>query len=217
MADKTTKAHQRYALADGTQVPGVTTILNILDKPALIHWAWELGMQQQDYRKVRDKAANIGTIAHQLIECDIKQIPFDPSAYAPQDVDRAENAYLAWLEWTRHYHLATVHSELQLVSEEYRYGGTLDWVARKGDRVWLIDFKSSKGIYEEMKYQLAAYQALWNENYPNDQIAQCHLIRLGKDDGNFEHHRYLDLSREFEIFKHCLAIYQLRRNAKKRN
>lgn len=36
-----TKVHTKYISKDGEQVPGVTTILGILSKPALIHWSWE--------------------------------------------------------------------------------------------------------------------------------------------------------------------------------
>ena len=58
------KAHQRYKTKDGVIVPGVTTILSILAKPALIYWSWNLGMQGIDYRKVSDKAKDIGTLTH---------------------------------------------------------------------------------------------------------------------------------------------------------
>ena len=52
----TTKAHVRYRTKSGIMVPGTTTVLNLLAKPALVYWAWNLGMQGEDYRKVRDKA-----------------------------------------------------------------------------------------------------------------------------------------------------------------
>lgn len=209
----TTKAHQQYKTSEGTIVPGVTTVLGILSKPALIHWAWNLGMKGEDYRKVRDKAADIGTLAHLMIECDIKGIPFDKSQYIPAHVDKAENAYLAWLEWRNKYKVETIASEVQLVSDEFKFGGTIDWVAKHKDSVWLIDFKSSKDVYDEMKYQLAAYTYLWNENR-FETIDQVHLIQLGKEDGAFAHHYYPDLSREWEIFTHCLAIYRLTKKKK---
>ena len=204
-------AHQQYRLKDGTVVPGVTTPLNLLAKPALIPWAWELGRQGIDWRKARDKAADIGTIAHAMIEADIKGEKFDPSDYAPNDVDKAENAYLAWLQWKDNFHLKTIASERQLVSETYRFGGALDWVVKNGDAIWLVDFKSSKDIYEEMRYQLAAYEQLWNENHPDQKISRCHIVRLGKEDGSFSHHQFEDLDREWGIFRHVLAIWQIKK------
>ena len=49
------KPHQTYTL-DGITIPGVTTVLGIIDKSGpLIHWAWKLGMEGKDYKKVRDE------------------------------------------------------------------------------------------------------------------------------------------------------------------
>ena len=67
----TTKAHQQYRLKDGTIVPGVTTPLGILAKPGLVPWAWNLGREGLDYRKVSEKGMDIGSLAHMMIECDL--------------------------------------------------------------------------------------------------------------------------------------------------
>jgi len=205
-------AHQQYKLNDGTIVPGVTTVLNLLAKPALIYWAWDLGRQGIDFRKARDKAGDIGTIAHEMIETDIKGGKFDPSEYAPNLVEKAENAYLAWLQWQDNFELTTLGSEIQLVSEKYKFGGTLDWIVKNKDgQIWLIDFKSSKDIYDEMHYQIAAYEQLWNENHPDQTISQCHILRLGKENGTFSHQKFNDLAKEWSIFHHLLSIWQLKK------
>ena len=46
-----TAAHIRYKTTDGTIVPGVTTILGILNKPALVRWANQLGLRGIDWEK----------------------------------------------------------------------------------------------------------------------------------------------------------------------
>jgi len=120
-----TKAHQRYKNAKGEDVPGTTSVLSILAKPALIPWAWNLGIQGIDYRKVSDKAKDIGSLAHYLIECDIKKMKPDTSEYSSIEIDKAENAYLAWLDWKKELgEIETVASEEQLVCDNF--GGTVD-------------------------------------------------------------------------------------------
>ena len=42
---KKANAHTQYKLVDGTKVPSVTTVLGILNKPALVKWANNLGLQ----------------------------------------------------------------------------------------------------------------------------------------------------------------------------
>ena len=58
-----------YYLADGSHVPSVTTIIGrFKESGGLIHWAWALGKEGKDYREVRDKAADAGTMAHDAVE-----------------------------------------------------------------------------------------------------------------------------------------------------
>jgi len=54
---KRSRAHITYKLADGVPVPGVTTILSVLNKPALVKWANNLGLQGIDSSKYVDEKA----------------------------------------------------------------------------------------------------------------------------------------------------------------
>jgi len=207
------KIHIRYKDENGVYAPGVTTVLRLLAKPALIHWAWKLGIEGVDYRKRRDKAGDIGSCAHYMIECDIKKIDPDMTEYSATTIDKAENAYLAWVDWCRGFGSYTdIGCEIQLVGDGY--GGTLDWVIRKDGKLILVDFKTSSGIFPEMVYQLAAYKNLWNINNPDDIIGECYILRIGKEDGVFEQRRYVDLERELKIFKHLLIVYSLIKEVK---
>jgi ATP-dependent exoDNAse (exonuclease V) beta subunit len=49
--------------------------------------------------KVRDKAGEIGTICHAMIEEDLSGAIFDRSDYAPMGVATAENAFIAYMNW----------------------------------------------------------------------------------------------------------------------
>jgi len=171
--------HQKYFLSDGeTQVPGGSTICKIGDDAgALIHWAWNLGMEGKDYRKERDKAADIGTIAHFLIECYLNQQVADLEDYSTEDIEKALLCYNKFIDWWDEQHLEKVATETQLVHNGVCYGGTIDLVAKRsnGDHV-LIDFKTSKKISDSYWRQVAGYAALWNEN--QEQVP----ILLGKEE-----------------------------------
>jgi hypothetical protein len=45
--------------------------------------------------------------------------------------------------------------------------------------------------------------------HPKQTLDSYHLIILPKDGGPFQHHNYGDLEREWEIFRHWLAAYNL--------
>src|SRR5512135_3803858 len=83
------KAHQRYRLKDNTIVPGATTVLGVKKNDALLYWAWDCGIQGKDYRKVRDEAADIGTLAHWMCECHITGKHPDLSPFSKDNIDKA--------------------------------------------------------------------------------------------------------------------------------
>jgi hypothetical protein len=204
------QAHQRYKNSQGIAVPGVTTILSILAKPALIYWSWNLGMQGIDYRKVSDKAKDIGSLAHYLIECDIKKMKPDTSEYSSIEIDKAENAYLAWLDWKKELgEIETVASEEQITCDTF--GGTLDWVIKKVNDYILVDFKTSKAFYFEMPIQVSAYKYLWNYKHPDKKIKFEFLLRIGKEDAEFEPRKLGDLDKEFKLFMSLLDVYNLKK------
>ncbi len=152
-----------YYLKDGTKVPGTTTISSAYkDSGGLIHWAWNQGKQNLDYRETRDKAGDIGTIIHAQIEARL-------------DKD-------GLLPWPGLTHIKIVAQEIQLVSEDEKYGGTLDAVGIDNlERHVLLDWKSSKGIYTNYQLQLAAYIHVWDENHPGREITGgAYLVHFSK-------------------------------------
>jgi hypothetical protein len=208
-----TKAHTRYYLSNGTEVPGVTTVLQVLSKPALIHWAWELGMKGEDYRKTRDNLADVGTIAHYLVECELKGETPDLKDYSPDDIDLAENALIKFYEWQKQHTIEVIFAEQSLVSEQFKFGGTLDCLAYVDGVKTLLDFKTSKSIYAEHIIQLSAYLQLLRENNHPD-VRDIRVLRIGRtEEEGYEEivKKAVDLENHWKLFQHCLEIYRLRK------
>lgn len=211
---KKTRAHQRYYLQDGTQVPGVTTILGVVSKPALYRWYNRMGLQGIDTAKYVDVAANIGTVAHYLIECDIAGRVPDTSEYAPAEVNQAENGYLRWLDFKKGLDFVPIASEYQLVSEEHRYGGTLDVYCKIEGKYTVLDIKTSgSGIYPEMRVQAVAYARMLQEN--GKPVENILIVRVGKDEnGGVETAEVGDWEKHFDFFLTARKLYELQKAIK---
>ena len=82
------------------------------------------------------------------------------------------------------------------------------------DQLELIDFKTGNAVYPEMYYQLAAYSQLCREcDY---KVSQSRIVRIGRaDNEGFEERVTRNLTREFDIFVYCLAIYNLQKELKR--
>jgi len=215
MAEQTkTKIHTVYKKQDGTRVPSVTTILGILNKPALLDWAWRCGLDGLDYKEVRDNKADIGTLAHYMIMCHLKGQQPETSEYSQQDISLAENCFLSYLEWEKGHRIEPVIIEQPLISEEYGFGGTIDFFGQVDGQPRLLDFKTGKAIYPEFFYQLAAYEQLLMEDGKLIEVTE--ILRIGRDeDEGFEERSVGNLDKQFELFLKCLGIYNIQKEIRR--
>ncbi len=189
---RATPARRDYRTADGTRVPGVTTVISRF-KPSggLIHWAWQLGTEGKDYRAQRDAAADSGTLAHAWIDDSIhgRESDFEPAGYSEAQIEAARRALEGFRRWSRGAQLVVVETELALVSEELRVGGTIDALARVHGSLALLDWKTSNRIYADYLVQIAAYAHLLRE-VRGIKVEELHLVRLSKGNASFHHHSW---------------------------
>lgn len=212
---------QGYRLADGTRVPGTTTITGrFKDSGGLIFWAWEQGRDGKDFRETRDAAATAGTLGHEMIEAEIVGRPVViPANVDPKLLELARGAFDSFKVWQEQTKIMIVATEEAMVSEAHRFGGTLDALGVGVDgELAILDWKTSNGIYADYLCQIAAYRALWHETHPDQKkIQRAHLLRVGKEFGDFHHHSWpgpvLDVA--WEAFLHMRKLYDLDAQLKK--
>ena len=212
---KRVKAHIRYLNKNGERVPGVTTFIGVLNKPALVPWANNLGLQGINVKDYVDDKADIGTLAHEMIFSHLKKEKPDLSFYSQKQIDLAENSFLKYLEWEKEHTLKPILLEAQLVSERYQYGGTVDNFCILDDFITLLDYKTSKAIYAEAHIQVSAYRNLLEENR-KERLRQCAILRIGRDESEgFDFIRCSNMDKYFRLFLHCVEIYNLKKELKK--
>ena len=216
-----------YRAADGERVPSVTGITGrAKDAGGLVYVAkknWhEAGWRQLPFERDAywgdpaswgTDALAIGSLVHDWIEDDLlgrRKLPFMDDASA-----EAIMGYQAYERWRSQVELEIVETEVPLVSEKHRFGGTLDAVAiLNGERV-LFDWKTSNNTYPDYIAQLAAYRELLRER--GDNVDEGYLLRVGKEMGDFHVHFWpenvLDLG--WEWFTAALSLYTLDKKLKK--
>lgn len=216
-----------YFLKDGTRVPGTTTVIGrFKDSGGLLYWAFEQGKlaQQGKIQKLYDKAeeaADIGTVAHEMIELWLRAGDYEKplDGLSEDHAKKAKKAFdnaLNWIDQTR-IKIIPEYQELQLVSEKYRYGGTPDALGMWNNKLVLLDWKTSNGVYQDYLIQLAAYKNIWEENYPDKPITGgMYLCRFAKDFPDFSAHYFEELDEAWEQFKLFRQAYDIDKILKKR-
>ena len=190
---------------NGIEYPSVTTITGILDKPALVQWAANCAVDyvagnldrlksenvhegeavleeaRKAHKTVKDEAAGNGTKVHKAIELYINGQDYSELL----DNEQTKTAFDAFLSWEDKNHVLWEKTECEVFSTIYGYAGRFDAIATINGHRYLVDFKTSKGIWSEMKYQLCAYRQAYNEMLEEGQepIWNIAILHLDKETG----------------------------------
>lgn len=216
-----------YRHEDGKRLPSVTTIIGrFKDSGALIKWAYRQGREHEhaaltggedpgDLYAVTKKAADAGSVAHDLIEQHVLTGEYQgelPPHWADIHANTAAlawNAYRQFVEWLNNTKIVVDSTEENLVSQEHRFGGTFDALGRDAQgRIVLIDWKTSNAVYGDYLVQLAAYGQLIKENKGID-VQGYHLLRVRKETADFSHHYWEDLSDAWRAFVLMRELYDI--------
>ena len=133
--------------------------LNNKDIDIAIGWAFSIGQERKNqtlYGK-RDKAAEIGTVAHEILHQREKGFEIDNSNIQEEIWKLALKCVESHDKWFEGQNIKTILFEKDFVSEQYLYGGTLDKLAEINGELTLIDYKTGKDLYETNFIQLIAY------------------------------------------------------------
>ena len=209
------KIKPRYETSDGIWCPGVTTVIGLRNKEALVNWAFGVGKTHPELPSIRayvDELAEIGSASHAIIAARLTGVEPDLSDFTPSTVEAAGVPVAKFEEWRRGKKIEVIAAEKAYVSDTYRYGGTIDLLARIDGQVTVLDAKTGRAIYAEMAYQLAAYANL---------VAECgglrvdavRILQIGRTGAEgFTERIWTDWSLEWSWFKAMRAVYQVERD-----
>ena len=190
---------------DGKFIPGVTSILGCLDKPALVGWAARMAAEyiregylaraesgeidelssfmalcdeaKTAHRRFSKGAADIGKTVHSFAEAYM----LSGDVNMPDD-PLAQNGCEAFLEWFKDNKVEVIDVEKLLFSRENWYAGTCDFYGYINDELCVMDLKTSSGLYPEMGLQLGGY-AVCLEEMTGEKVKHGWIIRLDKITG----------------------------------
>lgn len=226
------KPRRVYKDADGKRLPGVTTILGVLDKPGLTYWASKLAAEATAQAIVdgghppsvaveigrkapfakRGQAADAGTLAHACVEAHYageeipSQAPDNAKACALRVIDHIKRAgyTVAASEWAETWRQHGVG-----------YAGTLDFVLERDGVLYVADLKTGS-LVDGVIPQLAAYRQLWNHHNKDRRVASGIVIhaRIDSDEVVEVPISQETLDAGFTIFFAAKTIYWAQKNAK---
>lgn len=211
-------SHTKYYVGE-KRVKSVTTLIGAnlgWNFYPLLNWNLKLMKEGIDPREELKTAGRIGTLAHIMIEQFIKGGSVILDGYSPKEISHAKEAYYNFLTFKEDYNPDILETELKMVSEQYKFGGTCDAVANvkigKNTKLMMLDWKSSNSLHEEHKIQIAAYAKMYEE-VTGKRIQGAMIVRVDKEKKEYEVHtlKIKDLNYYWRIFKLILKLQELKR------
>jgi hypothetical protein len=173
-----------YIAADGGEVPSVTQIAGRYKNTAFLNkWYHEQGAAGIPLNQTRDVAGDVGTAIHHMITSRLRGDSLGwPTDLSPENAQLVANMFLDWERWWEAIepppHIAG--TEIPMISELFRFGGTLDCLTGSGSApITIWDWKTGAGFYEDMLLQMSAYRHLVLE-CREVEVTCANIVRLTK-------------------------------------
>lgn len=188
----------------GEWIPSPSGINNMLDKSNMLI-PWAVGMFKSKMEELvgegenftrddiqtmlevaktahsekKDAQASVGSVVHHYAQYgevseDYEDLSFD-------DKERADKGIASFEKWKEEHVPEITKSEFLVFSKKHKYVGTADGLAVINGKKYLIDYKTSKGIYTTHLYQVSAYLKAWEEEH-GEKLDGAMIIHFRKED-----------------------------------
>lgn len=197
--------HSTYINKKEVEVPSVTTIIKLLNKPFIAKWANSLGWKRQSYDKVLEESANKGTFVHETLhEYLFKEgKKFDLSN--PEVLNFLYENLNTFKEFEKDYDIKPIWGEKSFSLD--KFGGTVDLYCELNNKYTILDFKTSKRFYSSHFIQLGAYiQLLEANDYKVEQVA---ILRIREGDYDIKIINREDMNDYIELFNKLVEVFYL--------
>ncbi len=200
--------------------PSVTQVLDVLRKISLENWFKY--NTPQFIKEKSDKGKLIGTQIHEAIHLYIETGKTKVETEYPFEVTNALKSFMLFRK--EHPEIKLKNAEMALTSEVHLFNGTLDCEAERESAPIILDWKSGEAkkeekpaIYDEYKYQVSAYDNLFQEIKQIKPMADI-IVSLAKDKVayNFYEMTRQETEEYFnEVFLSALKILNCQRRYRK--
>ena len=222
---------------DGKRMTGITTILGVINKPALVGWAAKMAVEEfaawysddgdertldeikeaakNAHTKKKEAAGEAGTDLHALAEGWIKMCIQEtngvPSLPCPAGLEKLR-------DWAQSENVKFLESEKKMYSKTWWVAGTVDMIFEKEGKKYIGDIKTQAKIWDRTPFfQMAGYANLYEEMMIEqaipptkgkmDYIDGYCILRVSKD-GSFEAKWSFDVAGDTKAFFAAVELYR---------
>ena len=209
---RVTIADERWYFKGDVAVPSVTWIAGSYPKGVQFYkWLADKGWDEAE--AIKTSAGDKGSKVHTAIEdmlggrtINMTDKYINNTTGQQEELTLAEwDCLMSFASWFKETNPTTVKTEFVIFNAEDGYAGTVDYLCRIGDEVWLIDFKTGQSVWTEYELQISAYKkALELQGIHVDKMATLQVGYRRNKNG----WKLTEIEDKYPLFLHAKAIWQ---------
>jgi hypothetical protein len=146
-------------------VPSVTWIAGHYPK-GIGFYKWLAERSWDESQAIKAAAGNKGSKVHNAISAILngEEVRID-SKFINQETNELEELTLeevdcikSFVDWRNENKPVSIACDVTVFSDKYGFAGTIDYICKIGDQVYIIDFKTSQEVWSEYELQVSAYK-----------------------------------------------------------
>jgi len=224
---------------DGKRMTGVTTVLGIIAKPALIQWSANMAVEyvmdnfterllkyplpskdemdlffkeaKTAHRRKKEDAGQKGTDVHKEIEVLVKKA-IEKFGGVIGEFHPENKQVDNFVTWATKNEVQFLESEKVMYSKKHFVGGTCDFTCIMNGNKYVGDIKTSSGIYGREPFaQCAAYRMMLEEMGEKEFEGSIivNIPKTGKFNEDKDVHFSPYYEKDLELFLSALSVYRV--------
>ena len=167
-------------------VPSVTWIAGHYPKGiGFYKWLAEKGWDES--QAIKSAAGDKGSKVHEAISAILRgeEVRID-SKFVNRSSEQLEeltleecDAIKSFVDWRDANKPVSIAWDVTVFSDKYGYAGTIDYICKIGEQVYIVDFKTSAEVWSEYELQVSAYkQPIENAEFHIEGFTEVSNIKL---------------------------------------
>lgn len=182
----------------------------LIGKAVTIDDAWIEAVRKSAWKRDKEllkEAGDLGTLVHAAIDAHI-------DGKAPILDDKTRPGYENFCHWLKDSgielikgdtYVAKIGPEADPGNYPYGFGGALDAVGMRGDRLVILDWKTSNSLQDTYALQVAAYCMAFQETYGHG-ADEAYVVRFGKETPGDIEIKKVDIFKAWAAFDFALNL-----------
>ncbi len=190
-------------------IPSVTWICDSYPK-GIPFYKWLADKGWDEAEALKEAAGERGSKVHSAIEKLIAgfEVKIDDKFLNPKTDQEEElnadeyEAIVSFANWFNEVKPRVLANEIPIVSKEYNFAGTIDFVCEIDGKIWIVDFKTGQNTWPSHELQLSAYKNAYGQNIDGLAILQVGYKR------NKAGWKWNEMEDKFDVFLATRMIWQ---------